>query len=40
MPTVKKLDYKKSQKEFYYPSIKEPSIVDIPEMNFHNGKNF
>ena len=29
-----KIDLKKENKEFYTPSTKEPSIVDIPKMNF------
>jgi len=29
-----KLDFKKENKEFYNPSAKEVTVVDIPEMNF------
>jgi hypothetical protein len=29
-----KIDLKKEDKELYNPSIKEPSIVDVPEMKF------
>lgn len=32
--TTKKLDYKKAFPELYKPSAKEPSIIEIPEMNF------
>jgi hypothetical protein len=31
---MEKNDYKKQLKEFYSPSAKEISIVDVPEMNF------
>jgi hypothetical protein len=29
-----KIDFKKSQKDFYLPSAKEISVVDVPAMNF------
>jgi hypothetical protein len=29
-----KLDYKKEMKQFYFPSTKEFTLVDVPEMNF------
>ncbi len=31
---MSKIDLKKENKEFYYPSIKEVSLVDLPEMKF------
>jgi hypothetical protein len=31
---MEKVDHKKVLKEFYRPSAKKPSIVDVPEMNF------
>jgi hypothetical protein len=31
---MKKVDHKKFLKEFYKPSSKKPSEVDVPEMNF------
>lgn len=31
---MKKVDYKKVLKEFYRPSSRKPSEVDVPEMNF------
>jgi hypothetical protein len=31
---LKKVDYKKVLKEFYRPSSRKPSEVDVPEMNF------
>ena len=29
-----KIDYKKTQKEFYQPNAKDPVIIDVPEMQF------
>lgn len=29
-----KIDYKKEMKEFYRPSAKQPSLVEVPPMNF------
>ncbi|MFX1369385.1 MAG: GyrI-like domain-containing protein [Promethearchaeota archaeon] len=31
---MEKVDHKKVLKEFYKPSAKKPTIVDVPEMNF------
>ncbi|MCM3904230.1 MAG: GyrI-like domain-containing protein [Pyrinomonadaceae bacterium] len=31
---MKKIDYKKEMKQLYSASVKEPGIVDVPEMNF------
>jgi hypothetical protein len=31
---MEKIDYKKELKELYNPSMKEPSIVDVPEMEY------
>ena len=31
---MEKTDYKKALKELYNPSVKEPSIVNVPEMNY------
>ncbi|MFX1390714.1 MAG: GyrI-like domain-containing protein [Promethearchaeota archaeon] len=35
-----KIDFKKEQKELYYPSLKEPVVIEVPEMQFLmiNGK--